>query len=202
MTGGDLRAAAAHRDATFRDLEESGERLEDLDFQDCRFLAGRFDGGVWRGVAFLDCVFEGCDLSNLSLKDCRFRDCRFLDCKLLGVPWTEARTLVAPAFERCKLDYSSFQGLDLRHARLSECSAREVDLTGAKLAGCDLRGTDFLGASFARTDLRKADLRGASGYVMRPGENQLEGARVELPEAAALLLGLGVRLEGYEAEEA
>lgn len=182
-----------HSDEVFRDLELGGEELGALDFQDCRFVGCDFSEGRWHGIRFLDCEFEGCDLSNLRLAGARFSDVTFRTCKLVGVDFAGA-DLLGPRFHGCKLDYSLLTRIDLRHGCLEACSAREVDLTGADLRKVDCAGTDFTGATFSGTDLREADLSAATGYVLRPADNRLEGAKVTLPAAIGLLHGLGVEL--------
>ena len=43
--------------------------------------------------------------------------------------------------------------------------------------------------------LARADLRGATGYAIHPGENDVRGLRVSMPDALSLLLSLGVVVE-------
>jgi uncharacterized protein YjbI with pentapeptide repeats len=126
---------------------------------------------------------------------------RFEKSKLLGVDWTKAdgmedrRAPTALSFSECILDLSSFFGLNLRGAMIERCSAREADLTNADMRNAVCVGTNFEGAKFHGTDLERADLRGALSYVIDPRVNKVKGGRFSLPDAVALLRGLGVVIE-------
>ena len=156
-----------------------GTRLQEADLADCRFV---------------DCVFEGANLSLARMDDCTFQGVTFRSSKLVGVDWTAARRLTAVRFETCDVTRSAFVGLDLRRLVMTRCRARETIFSEADLSDADLSGTDFEGASFGGARLPRADLRDATGYALSPALNDLRGARVSLPEAAALLEALGIRV--------
>jgi uncharacterized protein YjbI with pentapeptide repeats len=179
----------------FQDIENEGLKLQGREFEDCLFRTCRFPAATWRRLTFLDCHFEGCDLSNVALRGTRLQGCHFLRCKLIGVDWTETSALEMIRFEDCRLDYGNFSYLDLSHAALVDCSAREIHLAGTNLSHGDCSGTSFLGSTFSGTNLSQTDLRGARDYAVDPRANTLNKTRVALPEAVSLLRGLDILLE-------
>ena len=88
-----------------------------------------------------------------------FVDCTFVGCKMLAVSWTAtgAGSMLAQPlrFEHCRLDGTTFVGLDLTGFVFRDCRLIDVDLTGADLRRADLGGSDLSGARFAGTDLRE-----------------------------------------------
>ena len=171
-----------------RDRELDGERI-----------TGVAQGARLVGCTFLDCVFDGVDLSRAELTDSRFVGCTFVASKLLAVSWGAiggwgvAQTPVT--FERCRMEWSSFAGVDLTGAVLRECTLTEVDFADATARRAVITGCDLTGARFARTDLREADLRGSSGLVLDPTSSRVRGLRIEPWQAPGLLAPLGVELE-------
>src|SRR5262249_18718875 len=146
---------------------------------------------------FLECAFEQSDLSNARLTGSTFRDVLFKDAKLLGINWTEATTVAHLTFKSSVLSYGNMSGLDLRKLVLEDCVVREAELGGANLTEASCRGTDFAGTRFHKTNLTKADFRGARGYAIAPTDNVLKKAKFAFPEATALLLALGVEIDGF-----
>jgi fluoroquinolone resistance protein len=180
---------------------------------DDRTFAG--DVAVAPRTRFERCVFDGAKLQAADLADCRFVECRFarsnlslvrvpgaafqdvafVDCKVTGVDWTSAARFSGVSFERCVLDQCAFVGMDLRKLPLRGCRLREVVFAEADLSEADLRGADLQDAQFVRTKLGKADLRGARGYSIDARTNEVRGMKASLPDAAGLLLALGIDLE-------
>lgn len=122
-----------------------------------------------------------------------------MDCKLIGVNWAVVNLEVGKIhppfrFEGCKLDHSTFIGLQLTEIQIKDCSAIDVDFREANLSKADLSGTDFSDSLFLDTDLSGADLRTARNYHIPPKQNQLRRAKFTLPEALALLYALEIEL--------
>jgi len=167
---------------------------------------------VEQGTTFERCSFDGVNLQSADLSRCRFLECRFAssnlsvarvaaavfqdaafrDSKLSGIDWTCVARLSVVAFETCVLDQCAFVGMDLRKIVMRGCRLREAVFAEANLGEADLRDADLTGAQFAKTKLAKADLRGARGYVIDPRANVVAGMRASMPEAAALVIALGV----------
>lgn len=182
-------------DQQFDGLDCRDQDIEGKTFNGCTFIGVQFSAAKVSRCKIVGCKFQRCDLSNARLRGSSFRDLAFEDSKLIGINWTEAAAISHLIFERCVLNYSIFEGLDLRKGRLFECIAREIDLTGTNLSSADCRKTDFAGSRFSRTNLAQADLRDAINYAMRPCDNILKDAKFSLPEATSLLHGLGIAID-------
>ena len=185
---------------SFRGLSLSGELIDGLTLVDCLF-----DG----------CVFEGCKILRCVINSCRFVNCRITDpktdyseakflvlegCQLSGVNWG----LLVPGngfgepldkLSGCRMKYNFFTEMDLRKfsfsgSELDGCTFADCRLTDSVFTDCRLGGTEFF-----RCDMNGADFRGASGYRIDVLTCPVKRARFNLPEAADLLHGLGLRLE-------
>lgn len=174
-----------------------GERLAGVEFDGCRFTGCVLFGAVLTGCTFTECEFADCDLSRTVVTDSRFSECTFTDSRLLGVNFALAHTgsLAPPfVFERCRLDYASFRGLDITGSVFRECRLRDVDLGETVARRVVFAGSDLAGASFGDTDLREADLAGAVNYALDVRANQVRGARVDVGGAAGLLRPFGIEV--------
>lgn len=185
---------------TFKGLFLREGRFDSKEFRDCVFDGCDFTRAEFRFCKFENCSFRGCNLSLARLGSSVFTGAAFKDSKLVGVNWTEAHwpriRLAAPvAFDNCLLNDSVFLGLALPKTAFAGCQARGTDFRDADLSGADLRRADLAGALFGGTNLEGADLTGAAGYAMSPADNRLKGASFSLPEAVALLRGLGIKLK-------
>ncbi len=170
--------------------------LRGTTFERCRFERTVLQAADLGGCRFLDCTFDGVNLSGATVDDVVLQGCLFTACKAVAIDFSRAARITATRFDECLLDDCAFVECDLRHAAMSRCRLRRTVFTGADLRDADLSRTDLSGAVFGRTRLGKADLRGATGYAIHPSENDLRGARVSLPEAAALLAALGIEVHG------
>jgi len=198
-----LRSGEQFERATFEGVCPVGGRLAESRFEECTFVDCVFAGSTVSDCEFAACVFRRCDLGLVKLPRTVFRGCGFQESKIIGVNWAEARwpsvKLHAPlTFSGCLLDDSTFLGLDLGGVGMTDCVARRVDFRDSRLNGADFTGTDLEGSLFVGTDLTDADLSGARNYSINAAENVLRGARFSLPEALALLVGLGIVLSGWD----
>lgn len=188
-----------HTEEAFTDRRAGDEPVRGASFVDCTFTGCDLEGLELVGGELDGCTFTDCNLSLLRPVDTRISETRFTRCKLTGVDWTLAAwphlavsDLVA--FERCRLDHSTFAGLRLPEVRFHRCSLREVDLSECDLTGASFVHSELDGAHLARTDLSGAHLEGATGYRIDVRSNQLRGATVSLPEAASFLAQLGLEV--------
>ena len=186
---------AEHDKYTFNGIVLPEARIVERRFYECTFTSCDFRGAHFTSCRFLSCTFEDCDLSNAILSDATLREPRFERCKLLGIDWAEVVHLDPPWMHECALDHGGFVGLSIPGATITKCTVRDTSFAEADLSGADLRHTDFTGTEFTGADLRKADLRHAKHYVLDPRTVRVEGLRCTLPDAVALLEGLGVKLE-------
>ncbi len=147
------------------------------------------------GCRFVDCVFEGANLSVARVAGAVFQGTTFRDCKMSGIDWSRVSRVTSGVFERCLLDQCAFVRVDLRRTVFRECRLREAVFQDTDLSEAVFTGTDLMGAAFLGVKLLRADLRGATGYSIHPVTNKLDGARVSLPEGAAVLLAMGIEIE-------
>ncbi len=195
MTKSTIGSATENLDESFESIHAKGEALNGRRFENCSFKNCSFSEASFRDVSLLDCKFDGCDLSNAQFTGARLRDSSFQDSKLVGVNWTTGSALSGISFQKCVLNLSVFQNLDLRKWIVVNCVAREADFSDTNLSEANLQGTDFFGARFSNTKLEKADLRNAVNYDIDPNFNRIKGAKFSLPEAMSLLRGLGIVVE-------
>ena len=188
-----------YADREFRGLSAANARFHDIAFTDCTFRRCTFTGTEFADCSFTNCTFTACDLSLVRLTGTRLTDVQFVESKLLGVRWGDAaialRLPLSVAFERSLLSDAIFADLNLRDLRMTDCVARGADFESADLTDAVLTGTDLSGARFLDTTLVGADLRGATGYAIDPLQNRLRRAKFSLPDAVALLAGLGIDVE-------
>ncbi len=177
--------------------ETDFKSLEISEFEECSFVGLDFSNLSFRSWRFIDCKFSKCSFSEVDLVNATFREIVFQDCRLMGVNWTDAKTYVDPKFKNCKLDYSVFQGLDLREASFLDCSAKEADFSNTNLSGAVFVGTVLQNASFNQSDLRNTDLRKATRYFIDPQFTKLKGAKVDFSEASSILAAIGVEVSSY-----
>lgn len=164
--------------------------LDVSEFEECIFSGLDFSNISLRSWRFVECKFVKCSFSDVDLVNTTFRNVLFRECRMMGINWADAKNLTDPQFGNCKLDYSVFQGLDLRNVQFLDCSAKDVDFTNCNLSGAIFSGTLLQNTSFNQSDLRNADLRGASRYFIDPQYTKLKGAKVDFPEASSILSAL------------
>lgn len=176
---------------------DEGEVLRGVEFDDCTFEGNVLVGARLVGCSFTECTFTEVDLSRADLTDSRFAECVFIESRMLGVNFAlgHTGTLSAPfRFERCRLDYASFRGLDVSGSVWRDCRLAETDFGEAVARRVDFAGSDLSRAIFAGTDLREASFVGAVAYDFDIRENQVRGARFEVSEAGILLRHFGIEL--------
>lgn len=190
-----LKAGSAHRDAGFRELDAKGLELVDIDFDSCRFTACSFAGAALRRARFTDCSFEGCDFTAARFTGSRLRGASFKDCRAGGANWAASSSLDDLTFTHCLLDQGTFAGAKLPRLTLDDCRLREADFSEADLRSAAIVRCDLARARFFGADLTGADLRGSFSYEIDAFRTKIKKARFSLPEAVALLPGLGIILE-------
>ncbi len=167
------------------DTEISGFEFTKMDFTELNL----------KSSLFLDCKFVSCNFANCSLMNVAFRGVVFEDCNLMGTNWTEVRKNGGYTFSGCKMDYTSFQGVDLRGSGFVNCMIRESDFAGANLSKVSLAGSSLAGTSFTNANIEKADFRGARDYFIDPKFTKIKDAHFSFPEALVLIEALGAKVE-------
>lgn len=183
--------------------DRSKESIVGHQYDQCVFTNCRFTETVFKACAFQDCEFINCDLSLMKVADSVFSNNLIRDSKAVGINWAAIRVPGVKVhnpveFTGSQINYSVFQGLDLRKVRMIDCQARDVSFEEADLSGANLGQSDFANAVFRRTNLEKADFTGAVNYGIDIRNNRVAGARFSLPEAVSLLAHLDIELvDGY-----
>jgi fluoroquinolone resistance protein len=180
------------RDSKFNGIDISDSILFDKEFYKCSFVNCNLNKVEFENCRFEDCDFNYCDLSLVRLKSCEFIDARFYESKLLGINWTDVRTPIRIEFRKCKLNHSTFFGLNLRSIIIEDCIANEVDFTDAALYRANCIMTDFKDSKFSNTDLSYADFALAKNYDIDPNYNKIKRAIFSIPEVLTLLQGFDI----------
>ena len=191
------------------------ESIEKMDFSQneiiahkydqCIFTRCNFSKTIFRACNFYDCEFRNCDLSLIKVTACTFSNNLVEDSKAIGINWAEILTptvkIYNPVeFVKSNINYSIFQGLDLREIQIVECQAKEVNFEDTDLSMADLSYSDFSNSVFRRTNLKKANLTGALNYNIDIFVNNVEKTKFSLPEAIGLLNSLDIDLVGAVTE--
>ncbi len=180
------------RDTRFNGLAIPGSVITDKEFYKCSFDNCDMSNARFETCRFEDCDFNNCDISLVKFKMSEFIDVRFYETKLLGINWTEIKNQLKVKFRKCKLNHSTFFGLNLASIIIKECLANEVDFTDANLNKANCSGTDFLNSKFQNTDLSYADFTRAKNYDIDPNYNKIKKAVFSIPEVLTLLQGFDI----------
>ena len=179
----------------FAKLSLEKEAIRAKTFEQCEFDGCIFVDCKFEKCRFIDCKFSECVLSAIDPIGSRFSDVTFAKSKVIGFDWTKTQEIRGLAFNSCQVNYSNFRLLKLDRIKMLSCEAKEVSFIETDLSNGDFRNTDFEQSRFFKTDLSGADFRGARNYFIDVKNNVLTKARFSLPEALALLNGLGVIID-------
>jgi fluoroquinolone resistance protein len=177
---------------------DPGTELSGLDLEDCQVAGGLLERTSWRQCTFDTCTFTGVDLSMSRLVDVRFSDCVVRDSKARAVSWAGVRAggLAQRSlwFERCRLDYGSFMGIDARGMRFLSCSLVDADFAEADCRDVEFVDCDLSGARFSGADLRAALFTGTRGLSVDVRESRTLGMRVDAGAALDLVAAMGIEI--------
>ncbi|MFF8958808.1 pentapeptide repeat-containing protein [Streptomyces sp. NPDC014894] len=152
-------------------------------FDECTFSGVKFNASRHTNAAFTNCVFKGCGFFDTSFEQCKavgslFQQCTFGLLRVTGGDWS----------------FTGLPGADLRRASFDGLRMRECDLTAARLEGATLTGVDLSGAMLHSAKLAGADLRGSDLSSLDPLTVRVEGARIDLSQAAVVATALGFQV--------
>jgi fluoroquinolone resistance protein len=160
--------------------------LPQLDFESVEFRGCVFND--LSGYHFSDCLFSSCNLSNAELRGSKMQDVLFRDCKLLGINFfTTSDFGFNVTFERCLLDYASFEHKKMNKSVFDDCRLHganftQTDLSKSKMANCDL-----LNAIFASTNISGVDFSTNYNFNIDPTQNLVKKAKFAADNLAGLL---------------
>lgn len=179
----------------FEGVEFSESLLTHIEFDGCLFKNCTFRAAEFKSCKFTECRFEGCDLSLMKVNDSIFNDVVFENSKVMGVDFSHLSEPVEIHFKECNVNMSSFYNLDMRHAKVVNCTLHDVDFVQTNLEKADCSGSDFMGALFGRTNLKSTNFSSAKNYMINPNENLVANMQVSLPHASSFLTFLGLKLK-------
>lgn len=190
---------AEYSQATFKSGDYRGATIRKIEFSGCKFSRCNFKEADLSDSKFIECQFVDCDLSLSTLKNCQFNDVIFKNTQLVGINWMDTslarKNFFRPIeFIHSTLNYGTFIGCHLKSVKMVRCSIQSADFSEAMLAHTVCTGSDFSSSRFNNTDLTEADFRGANNYSISVVDNRVKKAKFSLPEAMALLTGLGIIL--------
>lgn len=182
-----------------RDQDLSGAEFRGLEFRSVTFSRCRFPGCDWSGASFTDVAFHTCDLSGGRFDGSWWLRAALTDCRGLGTRFFRSR-MRQSQFRDCRLSEAHFGGAKLRETVFSGC-----ELTGAILSECSFRRVgfdrcDLTRVSFVHSPLKGMDLTTSliDALVLSEGGGELQGAVVDLWQAAGLARRLGVIVKELE----
>lgn len=165
-------------DGVFRNISYEDDALKSREFESCEFHHCDFSRGRASDVKFVDCRFIECNFSSAKLYDVSFRNVTFEGCKLLGIDFTTCNKLMfSVQFENCRLDFSSFFGMNLKKTPFHESTLKEVDFTEADLTGAVFDNCNLERTVFQRTTAEYVDFRTSYNFSIDPENNRLQKAK-------------------------
>jgi uncharacterized protein YjbI with pentapeptide repeats len=85
--------------------------------------------------------------------------------------------------------------LKIKETKFLDCVIKSTDFINIDLSSADFSGSDLQGSRFHGANLGKARFSTAFNYVIDPTCNQVKQARFSAPEALALLVPFGIKLD-------
>jgi uncharacterized protein YjbI with pentapeptide repeats len=179
-----LDAAAFEAEASFVEVELSGDSWADRQAKDVSFKASRLahvdlSGAVLERLWLSHCELSGCNLANLDAKAARVQRTRISDSRMTGIAFAEA-TLSDVTFSACRIDLAAFGFAQLERVTFEDCLLAQSDFLETRLKhvrfhDCDLTGAAFRGARLEVCEFRRSDLSGIEHVA------GLRGAALEWP---------------------
>jgi uncharacterized protein YjbI with pentapeptide repeats len=129
-------------------------------------------------------------------KDTSFQNVEFIECRLIGIHFEDCSNFgLQISFDKCTLDYSTFNQMNLKKIDFKGCILYEVDFTESDCNDSTFEKCDLNRAIFSNTNLTGADFRSAYNYEIDPRNNQIKEAKFSFPEIVGLLKSFDIRIE-------
>jgi len=147
------------------------------------------------GFRFEECTFTDCDLSNIDVRNAAFRSVKFVGCKLQGIRWDAAAPMgFACEWWQCNLNFSVFEGVDLRYSRFVDAEVKEADFSRSLCQSLRFENCVLSGAVWTASDCTDADFSASEGITMDPDEVRLGGAHFRHDQLHGLLVKHGIQI--------
>ncbi|HST32631.1 MAG TPA: pentapeptide repeat-containing protein [Solirubrobacteraceae bacterium] len=196
-----LEVAAIEPEASFVEVELSGDSWPGLQAKDVSFKASRLanvdlSGAALERLWLSHCELSGCNLANLRATGARVQTTRIADSRMTGIAFAEA-TLSDVTFSACRIDLAALGFARLERVTFEDCLLAQSDFLEARLEhvrfyDCDLTGADFRGARLEVCEFRRSNLSGIEHVSGLRGASLEWPYLVELAGVWAAELGIGV----------
>ena len=161
---------------TLSNLTMLSKPSEREDYEKCEFVNCSFTD--ISNLNFINCVFKNCNLSSCKMNNSKLQGVAFVDCKLLGLNFFQAKDFAFEVyFDKCLLDYASFDSKKLNKSEFKSCKMHQVNFTNADLSKTSLVDCDLYEAVFAKTNLSGVDFTSCSNFAIDPEINQVKKAK-------------------------
>lgn len=141
-------------------LDVAGERLPDLEIEECVVGTLRADGTDLRGLRVRDSVVETLDAPVLRASSSAWREVRVAGGRVGSAELYDA-TLNGVEFVGMKLGFVNLRGSTLTDVVFRDCVLDELDIADARLLRVSFEGTRIRSAEGSNTRIDHVDLRTA-----------------------------------------
>ncbi|QKS17790.1 pentapeptide repeat-containing protein [Curtobacterium sp. Csp2] len=141
-------------------LDVAGERLPDLELEECVVGTLRADGTDLRGLRVRDSVVETLDAPVFRASSSAWREVRVAGGRVGSAELYDA-TLDAIEFVGMKLGFVNLRGSTLTDVVFRDCVLDELDIADARLLRVSFEGTRIRSAEGSNTRIDHVDLRAA-----------------------------------------
>ncbi len=141
-------------------LDVAGERLPDLEVEECVIGTLRADGTDLRGLRVRDSVVETLDAPVFRASSSAWREVRVAGGRVGSAELHDA-TLDAVEFVGMKLGFVNLRGSTLTDVVFRDCVLDELDIADARLLRVSFEGTRIRSAEGSNTRIDHVDLRAA-----------------------------------------
>ncbi len=141
-------------------LDVAGERLPDLELEECVVETLRADGTDLRGLRVRDSVVETLDAPVFRASSSAWREVRVAGGRVGSAELYDA-TLNGVEFVGMKLGFVNLRGSTLADVVFRDCVLDELDIADARLLRVSFEGTRIRSAEGSNTRIDHVDLRAA-----------------------------------------
>ncbi len=116
-------------DTKLANLQFDGKNIA-KDFNGCTFDHCTFLNCNFEGSSFVNYTFNNCNISAVKVLKTRFQNVKFFKSKVIGIDWTDKFNIKIDglSFDMCTVNYSVFNGVELKNFKLINSVAHELIL--------------------------------------------------------------------------
>jgi len=182
-------------EAGFENEEITGADGSKIDFKQVRFTKCRFAACDFTGAGFENVTFENCDFSNCIFGSSYWKGAEIRECKADGSDFNKA-LLKDSLLEGNSFQYANCVSTSWENCTINDCNFKEAFLSEVKFKKTGFHQVDFTRVDFFKTPLKGIDLSECTidGILMSETRSELQGAKVNMMQAAVLAQLLGVKI--------